>query len=128
MPNATVRANARTMPKPKPGSAELLRQKTAHLESATALLNAAKVVEDILNPLFELEMQIRQMSHFATIVTQWALEQNFYHPDSDADDDTKREHRRQLDRLMFGLDQVAERANDLQEAFDAAWHAMRRTS
>jgi hypothetical protein len=45
MPNATVRANAQTTPKPPPGSAESIRRQTAELETATALLNAAKVVE-----------------------------------------------------------------------------------
>ena len=45
MPNATVRANARPMPKPKPGSVASIRRQTANLKSATALLKAAKVVE-----------------------------------------------------------------------------------
>jgi hypothetical protein len=45
MPNATVRANAPTTPKPKPGSAESIRCQTAELESATALLKAAKAVD-----------------------------------------------------------------------------------
>jgi len=45
MPNATVRANARPMPDPKPGSVASIRRQTANLKSATALLKAAKVVE-----------------------------------------------------------------------------------
>jgi hypothetical protein len=45
MPNATVRANARSMPKPEPGSVESIRRGTEELEGATALLEAAKVVE-----------------------------------------------------------------------------------
>jgi hypothetical protein len=45
MPNATVRANARPMPKPKPGSVASIRRQTADLNSATALLKATEVVE-----------------------------------------------------------------------------------
>jgi hypothetical protein len=45
MPNATVRANARPMPKPKPGSVASIRRQTAELETATALLKGAQVVE-----------------------------------------------------------------------------------
>jgi hypothetical protein len=45
MPNATVRADARTTPKPPPGSAESIRLQTAELETATALVRAAKVVD-----------------------------------------------------------------------------------
>jgi hypothetical protein len=44
MPNRTVRANARTTPKPKPGSAESVRRKTAELKTATALLKEARPV------------------------------------------------------------------------------------
>jgi hypothetical protein len=42
MPNATVRANARPMPKPKPGSVASIRRQTADLKSATALLKASQ--------------------------------------------------------------------------------------
>ena len=45
MTNATVRAKARPMPKPKPGSPKSIRRQVAELESATALLNAVKVAE-----------------------------------------------------------------------------------
>jgi len=45
MPNATVRANARTTPKSPPGSVASIRRKTAELKSSTAALMAAKAVE-----------------------------------------------------------------------------------
>ena len=45
MPNATVRANARPMPKLKPGSVASIRRQTADLKSATALLKATQDVE-----------------------------------------------------------------------------------
>jgi hypothetical protein len=45
MPNATVRANARTTLKPPPGSVASLRGQTAELESATALLQISQAVE-----------------------------------------------------------------------------------
>jgi hypothetical protein len=45
MPNATVRANARTMPEAKPGSVASIRRQTADLKSATAMLRVAQVVE-----------------------------------------------------------------------------------
>ena len=132
MPNATVRANARTTPKPPPpGSAKSTRRQTADLEAATALLNAAKVVERASplefppaererRALRDLETPISQLHDLTTIMIEWADSQNFYHPNAAADDDTNREHSRQLDRLMFGLDQIAERTSDLREAFRAA--------
>jgi hypothetical protein len=55
MPNATVRANARTLPKPAPaeppskppsGSAESIRHQVDDIKTATALLKAVKVVEN----------------------------------------------------------------------------------
>jgi hypothetical protein len=42
MPNATVRANARATPKPKPGSAESIRRQTADLNRDVALLKASQ--------------------------------------------------------------------------------------
>jgi hypothetical protein len=44
-------AKAKSPPKPPRGSAESLKQKTAELKSATALLNAAKTVERELGRL-----------------------------------------------------------------------------
>jgi hypothetical protein len=45
MPNAIVRANARSMPRVKPGSAKSIARQTTDLKSAVALLKAAEVVE-----------------------------------------------------------------------------------
>jgi hypothetical protein len=54
MPNATVRANARTTPKPKPGSAESIRRQTADLKFATALLKASQAaVPDTIESIVE---------------------------------------------------------------------------
>jgi hypothetical protein len=67
----------------------------------------------------ELEMKVRSLTHMATILSEWAHGQNFYHRDSAEDDDTNRERRRQMDRLMFAIDEIAEKAEDLHDAFQA---------
>jgi hypothetical protein len=56
MPNATVRANARSMPEPKRGSVESIRGQTVALKAATALLKTIPVVErDTLEGVIERE-------------------------------------------------------------------------
>jgi hypothetical protein len=63
MTNATVRANARPMPKPKPGSAASIRRQTADLKSATTLLKAAKVIER--------ELEDENMEAFSRAYARW---------------------------------------------------------
>ncbi len=59
--------NARTTSKPKPGSAESIRRQTAELESATALLKAAKVVE----PELVEQDDFARMQAFSRAYARW---------------------------------------------------------
>lgn len=52
---------------------------------------------------------------------QWAQEQSFFHPVHNEDDDTNRERERHIDRLMFAVSEIAEKAAELNEAFDATF-------
>jgi hypothetical protein len=132
MPNATVRANARPMPKQPPGSVASIRGKTADLESATALLKAAKAVEadNMRNfqAVMDIEMRVRNLSHLASIVSEWATDQNFFHPDSNVDADENRRRGDQTDRLVFAIEQIAERAADLDRTFHSGFAALRGTA
>jgi hypothetical protein len=48
MPNATARANARTMPKPKPGTVASIRRQTAELRSATAEVAEPNAIDALM--------------------------------------------------------------------------------
>jgi hypothetical protein len=112
----TTRANARSMPKGAPE-----RAAPSVLAQATVELNAA--VDDLRGVrLVDLEMDIRNLHHLARIVVEWAELQNFYHPDPTADEDTNWERADQTDRLVFAIAEIADRASDLDKAFQRATH------
>ena len=46
MPKATVRANARTTPKPEPGTVKSVQRQTAALNQGVALLKASQAADD----------------------------------------------------------------------------------
>ena len=113
--NTTQRAPARLTPKPAPERAaapSTLAQATVELDAAVDDLRGVRVLD--------LERDIRNLHHLAQIVAEWAVEQNFYHPDPTADDDTNRERGDQTDRLVFAIAEIADRASDLDKAFHAA--------
>jgi hypothetical protein len=133
MPNATVRANARTLPKPAPaeppskpplGSAESIRRQVDDLKTATRLLKVVQAVEkaaaepkearsqDLVD---ELEMKIRGLYHLTILVSEWASAEM---RGEDADG-------AQHDRLMWGLDEIAEKVADVHDAFPAAFRYWR---
>lgn len=114
MPTTAVRANARTLPKspPQPGAPSALAQATVELNAAVADLRLGRVLE--------LEQDVRNLHHLAQIVAEWAEDQNFYHPDPTADNDTNLERGDQTDRLVFAIAEIADRASDLDKAFHAA--------
>ena len=114
MPNATVRADARSMSKspPQPAAPSALAQATDELKASVADFRVGRVLE--------LERDVRNLHHMAQIVAEWAEEQNFYHPDPTADNDTNLERGDQIDRLMFTIAEIADRASDLDKAFHAA--------
>jgi hypothetical protein len=133
MPNATVRAAARTTPKPAPaeppskppfGSIESIRQQTAELETATALLKVVQAVENAAaepkesrsqDLVDELEMKIRGLYHLTNLVSEWASA-GISVEDADG---------AQHDRLMWGLDEIAETVADVHAAFPAAYRSWR---
>lgn len=112
---------ANIMPKAAPNSAatSALAEATDALNGLVGELKEARA----LNPAIELEMKVRRLYHLTTIVSEWASAANFPCPASAGDDaDTRREWGDQHDRLMFGLDEIAEVVSDLHDAF-RSWRA-----
>jgi hypothetical protein len=99
-------------PPPRPP----LTEATIALESAVAEFKVTLLRDVIFDP----ERRVRGLQHMAVLVNDWAQEQNFYHPDPTADEDTNRARADQTDRMVFGIEEIAERAAELNEAFDAA--------
>jgi hypothetical protein len=118
---------ARTKPEPAEppfGSIESIRQQADELKTATALLKAVKVVENAAaepkesrsrDLVDELEMKIRGLYHLTTIVSEWA---SYAHFPIEGDDG-------QHDRLMWGLDEIAEKVVDVHDAYPAAFRYWR---
>jgi hypothetical protein len=50
----------------------------------------------------------------------------FYHPSADQDPDTNRRRSDHVDRLMFGIEEIADKAEDLDDAFQAAYSYLRK--
>ena len=140
MPNATVRANARSTPKPKPDSVESIRRQVDDIKTATALLKAVKVVENAAaepkesrsdahfrNAFFDLESPLRDLSNMVSLTMQWSLDHIVYHEDTAEDDATNRFRSRQIDHLLFAVTEIARKAEGLRETFNAAFdHDARR--
>ena len=84
MPNATVRANARPMPEPKPGSVASIRRQTENLKSATALLKVAQVVDRDLG--------------FDRAYSRWLAALAKRHNPDGTDDETEEKRREELKR------------------------------
>ena len=99
-------------PKTAPAAPSALAQATVELNAAVADLRLGRVLE--------LEQDVRHLHHLAQIVAESAEEQNFYHPDPTADNDTNLERGDQTDRLVFAIAEIADRASDLDKAFHAA--------
>ena len=78
--------------------------------------------------ILDLERDVRNLHHLARISAEWAEEQNFYHPDPDADEDTNLEWGDQLDRLVFVISEIADRASELDKAFRAAFAVIGRAA
>jgi hypothetical protein len=78
---------------------------------------------NVFSALMDLERPIRELFHLAQIVSEWAAYGNFYHPDPAQDADTNRARADQTDRLVFGIDEIADRAAGLDKAFHSAFSA-----
>jgi hypothetical protein len=96
-----------------------LNAATSALESAVQLQARSKEATWDL-------MQVRRLHHMAAIFSEWARDQNFYHPSADQDPDTNRRRSDQADRLMFGIEEIADKAEDLDENFQAAYSYLRK--
>ena len=64
----------------------------------------------------EIEMKVRQLSHLTSIVSEWATDRSMYPETDDLRSD-------QLSRLMFAVDEIAQKAADLDKAFHATLDA-----
>ena len=64
----------------------------------------------------EIEMKVRQLSHLTSIVSEWATDRSMYPETADLRSD-------QLSRLMFAVDEIAQKAADLDRAFHSAVNA-----
>jgi hypothetical protein len=106
--------------KSPPKSASALNAATSALESVGQLHARSK------EATWELLMQVRRLHHMAAIFSEWAQDQNFYHPSANQDPDTNRRRSDHVDRLMFGIEEIADRAEDLDDAFQAAFSALRK--
>ena len=58
----------------------------------------------------DIEMKVRQLSHLTSIVSEWATDRSMYPETDDPRSD-------QLSRLMFAVDEIAQKAADLDRAF-----------
>jgi hypothetical protein len=99
MRTVAVKADkARPPSHPKPADPAALNEATEALESSVADLKRVRSLDSML----ELEWDIRRLKHMTTMAAEWAEEQNFYHRDPTADDDTNRQSADQHDRLVRG--------------------------
>jgi hypothetical protein len=112
--------------KPPFGSAESIRQQAAELETATALLKVVQAVEKAASEpkearsqdlVDELEMKIRGLYYLTMFVSEWAS------AGLSVEDANGAQH----DRLMWGLDEIAEKVADVHDAFPAAYRSWRAT-
>jgi hypothetical protein len=112
--------------KPPFGSAESIRQQAAELETATALLKVVQAVEKAASEpkearsqdlVDELEMKIRGLYYLTMFVSEWASD------GLSVEDANGAQH----DRLMWGLDEIAEKVADVHDAFPAAYRSWRAT-
>jgi hypothetical protein len=117
MPNATVRANARTLPKPKPnpGSAESLKLATIELEDAVEELR--------LSRFMDLEERLREARHMASIVNLLVREHGTNLPPSRTFELSEEE----MNRLLFAAGKVRDMAVDLDDAYHKAWNDARKS-
>jgi len=112
--------------KPPFGSAESIRQQAAELETATALLKVVQAVDKAASEpkearsqdlVDELEMKIRGLYYLTMFVSEWAS------AGLSVEDANGAQH----DRLMWGLDEIAEKVADVHDAFPAAYRSWRAT-
>ena len=99
MPNATVRANARPMPKPKPGSAASIRRGTADLKSSVALLKAAEVVErELADPkaVSDDPERLANDAAFDRAYSRWLAALAKWHNPDGMDDETAKKRSEEL--------------------------------
>jgi hypothetical protein len=64
----------------------------------------------------DIEMKVRQLSHLTSIVSEWATDRSMYPETDDPRSD-------QLSRLMFAVDEIAQKAADLDKAFHSTLNA-----
>jgi hypothetical protein len=112
MPNATVRANARSMPKPPPQAAvpSALAQATVELEAAVDELHLARGFMDLEEPL-------REVRYMASIVHSLVMD----HAVRRQNGGTFVLSDHEMSRLLFVASKVSNMAVDLDEAYHKAW-------
>lgn len=64
----------------------------------------------------DIEMKVRQLSHLTSIVSEWATDRSMYAETDDLRSD-------QLSRLMFAVDEIAQKAADLDKALHSTLNA-----